>query len=896
MTVDGVPNVRTCIESVREGMQVRHQNAWPSLEHDAMSVLDRFELLMPVGFYYKTFHTPSFFWQLGRHVIRRIAGLGSIDTDLAAEKFRHEYLHTDVAVVGGGVAGMAAALAAAQAGARVTLLDEQPYLGGISRLDTKTRGSVLGFAQSTGYRIAAELASRAQASEPVEILSGSSVFGLYEGNLLGVLSKGRLIWLRARKVVCATGSQEIPMAFDRNDLPGVMLGSGAQRLIHLYGVKPGSTAVVLTTNDQGYVAALDLLQAGVRVAAVVDQRQGFPHILPEAMELRARGIVVLDSHIPIRAEGTKRVLGVTVARVENGRPSTDEREIDCDIISMSGGLEPVNALLYQGGASFEYDEYAGVWAPLRLPAGLYAAGSVKGAPDMCGSISQGDVAGGQAAASLGMSPKVRVSRRLNDESEPSHSGEGEKAPSVLIPEPGSKKFVCFCEDVTVKDIETAVDEGFEDIQTLKRYTTATMGPCQGKMCHKMLVAVAARRTGQSISEMGVTTARPPVQPVPIAALAGPAHLPVKRTQLDHTHRSLGALMGDAGQWRRPYHYGSPEEECEAVRQRVGIIDVSTLGKLDVQGLDAPAFLDRVYTHLFSTLRPGQVRYGLLCADNGAILDDGTVARLADDHYFVTTSTANIDTIEEWFKWWIAGTDRCVHVTNVTSALSVINVAGPKARDTLTKLTDIDLSPKGFGYMRSKRGEVAGVSTLLIRIGFVGETGWELHFPSEYAQHMWDTVLDAGQEFGMVPFGTEAQRILRLEKKHIIPGQDTDLLSTPLDSDAAWVVRFEKDDFIGRGGLIAARDLGSRNTLVGFVMEGDEVPEDGDPVVSGSKPVGRVTSSRRSPTIGKGFGLAIVPVELGEQGNRIHVRIDGELRPAQVTKQAIYDPDGKRLRT
>ena len=468
--------------------------------------------------------------------------------------------------------------------------------------------------------------------------------------------------------------------------------------------------------------------------------------------------------------------------------------------------------------------------------------------------------------------------------------------------PGSeaRSFVCFCEDVTAHDIARAIDEGFEDIQTLKRYTTVSMGPCQGKMCGKRLTALCAERTGRAPGEIGGTTDRPPLQPVPLAALAGPSHMPVKRTPMHHRHRELNAVMVDAGGWQRPLHYGSPQEECAAVRERVGVIDVSTLGKLDVVGSDAGKLLDRLYTHKFSDLPVGRIRYGLMCSDNGTILDDGTVTRMSEDHYFVTTTSGNADVVEEWFNWWQAGADWCAHVTNLTAGAAAINVAGPRARETLSKLTDVNLSPRAFRYMRSASGRVAGVPCLMLRIGFVGETGWELHFPPEYGEHMWSAVLNAGQEFGISPFGLEAQRILRLEKGHLIVGQDTDAVSNPLETGSDWVVRFDKEDFIGRGGLSVARERGPRQKLVGFIMEdGMEdaaTPKDGVPVVSGGRPVGRVTSARRSPTLGKGFGLAWVPVELAREGARIQVVIDDQRRPAHVTLQPVYDLEGKRLRS
>ena len=894
MSVDGVPNVRACATRVEEGMRVRHQNAWPSQERDFLSVLDRFGRLMPVGFYYKTFHTPKLFWKAARPIIRRVAGLGRVGQDPQPGPHHHEFRHTEVAVVGGGPAGMAAALAAS-ANARVVLIDDQPALGGSLRYDLHAGGRIPGMGEESGPDSFGRLAMEVEANDRIEVLPEATAFGLYEGGLLGIVSGDSMIRLRARRVVIATGSHETPLVFDRNDIPGVMLSTGLQRLIHLYGVKPGTTAMVATTGDQGYYAALDLLQAGMRVAVLADTRPTFPDRLDAARELRNSGVLVLPSHTLARAEGVKKVVGGVVSRLQDGRATTEERQFDADIIAMSGGFEPAASLLQQAGAALAYGEASGETQPSELPEGVFAAGGAAGAQSLEETILQGRLAGTEAASGTDRSP---YTADLRKSLEAIRMGAGAGAAHSRPPFQGlegAKQIVCFCEDVTSKDIATAVDEGFQDIQILKRYSTVTMGPCQGKMCHRNFVDIAALHTGSSVGELGSTTARPPVQPISLGTLAGPSHVPIKRTPLDRKHRALGAEMFDSNMWQRPRVYGSVQDEAMAVRNAVGIIDVSTLGKLDVRGRDAPALLDRLYTHSFSTLRNGRVRYGVLCADNGTIMDDGTVTRLAEDRYFVTTSTASVEAIEEWFKWWMAGSDACAHVTNITSGYGVINVAGPRARDTLAKLTDVDLSPKAFRYMRAREGSVAGVPTLMLRIGFVGETGWELHFPAEYGEHVWDSLMDAGSEFGISPFGTETQRVLRLEKMHIIPNQDTDMVSNPLDAGMKWVVRMDKDDFIGRGGLAAAMDRPARSLLVGFLMNDGTVPHDGDAVVSDMAPVGRVTSSRMSPTMGKGFGYCWVPADLAKQGTTIHIRTDGVVSPAEVRTEPFYDPEGKRLR-
>ena len=891
MTVDGTPNVASCAVPVAAGMVVRQQNAWPSVEHDLLAVLDRLDRVLPVGFYYKALHTPKIAWRIAGPIIRRVAGLGAVDQGAARDhRYGHETRHVDVAVVGGGASGMSAALAAAGGGRRVALIDDQTSLGGRSRFDANSYSDLPGIGAAIGYEAADALAERVRSDNGIEVLAPATAFGLYEGNLLGVLCDDRMVRLRARYLVVAAGAYEQPMTFDRNDLPGVMLGTAVQRLVHLYGIAPGTAAMVATCDNQGYYAALDMLRAGIRIVAVVDARPDFPQELNVARELQSQGVVVLNSHAPIRAEGTKKVVGAAVSRLVDGKTTTEEREFDCDLIAMSGGHQPADSLLLQAGSTAEYDPALDRMVVAELPANLSAAGRVTGTDDLRLSMLQGREAGLDAAAAKGSGGRDELA-----EAQVAYGREVKVAPAPVDLGQGAKQFVCYCEDVTARDVAYAVDEGFEDIETLKRYTTVTMGPCQGKMCQKAFAGICSALTGRTIAETGTTTARPPVRPVPLGALAGPSHMPIKRTAIDRRHRELGAQMMELGPWQRPYSYGSPQEECLAVRERVGIIDVGTLGKLDVRGRDAPALLDKVYTHYLSNLRVGRIRYGILCFENGTVLDDGTVTRLADDRYFVTTTTGNIDLIEEWFKWWMAGTGMCAHVANVTGAYAAINVAGPRARDTLAKLTEVDLSPQAFRYMRSAQGDVAGVPAIFLRIGFVGETGWELHFPAEYGEYMWDALMDAGQEYGIAPFGVEAQRILRLEKKHVIINQDTDAVSNPIEGDMGWAVKFDKEDFIGRAALAAVRDSGARERLVGFEMRDGGVPDDGAPVVSGFAPVGRVTSSRRSPTTGRGFGLVWLPAEMAEEGRVIHIRVDGRIMPADVTFQPLYDPDGKRLR-
>jgi len=545
-----------------------------------------------------------------------------------------------------------------------------------------------------------------------------------------------------------------------------------------------------------------------------------------------------------------------VARGKKGRVNSivvDGDIVECDLVVMSGGRQPAYSLLAQAGAKVEYDAARGIFVPRDLPAGVETAGAVSGER-------------GQAA---------RPS--------PAYSGKG-------------KCFVCICEDVTRKDVKRALAEGFDSIELAKRYTAVTMGPCQGRLCHLPSIRLFARETGIDEATLGTTTARPPWAPVSLGLLAGRGHEPARRTSIHHRHEELGGRMMWTGDWRRVHSYGDPAAEVQAVHEAVGVIDVSTLGKLLVRGPDAIPFLERLYPNRFADLRVGRVRYGVLGTDAGRIMDDGTIGRLAEDELYVTTTSTGAEVVLEWFRWWNSVWGFDVEVVNLTGALAAVNVAGPRARDLVGRLTSLDCSAEAFKYLDAKRAQIGGVPCLALRIGFVGELGYELHFPSSYGEYLWDLLLDRGAELGVRPFGLEAQRILRLEKQHIIVGQDTDSESNTLDANMAWMVKFDKDDFVGKWALEHMRERGARERLIGFEMENGAVPAEGGQIVVDGRPAGRVTSARRSEELGKAIGLAWVPPELAEEGSQLQIRVDGRLEVASVRLRPFYDPEGERLRS
>jgi sarcosine oxidase subunit alpha len=805
-------------------MQVRHQNAFPSLDNDWLSGVQRFDWLMPVGWYYKTM-THEWSWHAAEPYIRKVAGLGvAPEPGKGSTDYEHQWRHAEAAVIGGGPAGLQAALELAQSGVQVTLVDDQADLGGHRRY-RKTAGGV-----------PSHLITQLQSSPGVEIISRAYCFGLYEGNLLGVVQANphaaaieRLIHLRARRIVVATGVYEVPFPFQNNDLPGVMLSTAVQRLIRLHGIKPGNRAVVVANGSQGDEVAADLGEIGTELVGVVEPDQ------------------------VLAAVGSSLV---TALRTKRG-------EFACDVIVICGPRVPDGGLLHQAGARMAWNEERGAFLPLGLPASVSAVG---------------EVAGEWLAPVMPLPPKDLEFHK--------------------------RSFVCLCNDVSTADLRDAIGEGFDHIETLKRYTTLTMGPCQGRMCQLSGIGVCARETGRSMGETGVTTARPPNPSVSLGALAGSRHHPTRRTPMHYAHEESGAVWMDMGEWKRPRYYktsssGSERvcvlEEYQAVRERVGLIDVSTLGKLDVKGRDAGKLLDKVYTNRFSDLKPGRVRYSVLCDEAGIMLDDGTISRLAEDHYYITTTTGNLDFVQQWLEWWLVGTGWDAHITNLTGGRAAVNLAGPKARDVFQALTACDLTAKAFPYMACREAQVAEVPALLMRIGFVGETGWEIHFPAEYGEYLWKKLLDAGKSFNIRPFGVEAQRLLRLEKRHVIVGVDTDALSSPYDAGMAWVAKLDKADFIGRNALSRLAQTAPSQSLVGFIMNEDAIPQDGAAILVNGALAGRVTSSRFSPHQGKAVGLGWVAAASARDGAEIQIRVNGGTASARIVPDAFYDPAGDRLR-
>jgi sarcosine oxidase subunit alpha len=874
--VDDEPNVRGAHRRVEPGMVVSPQGVWPSLEYDVKSANRAFGRFLSAGFYYKTFIKPRRLWPLYRRMLRRFSAGGRVSAGPAQGYFDKRYAHPDVLVAGGGPAGMAAAVAAGRAGAQVLLVEEEYELGGHLRWGNEL----------DALRVLREEVSR---TPGVEVMVNSVVNGRYDDNWVAVMQRDlshvqeRLVKARAKTLVVAPGLIERPYVFEGNDTPGVILSTAARRLINLYAVKPGDRAVVFSANESGDAAAEDLRRSGVEVARVVDARR--------------------DGDI-VRAKGD----GKGLRSVE----CADGAEIECDLLVTAAGWTAPTSLANMAGDRPVYDERAARFFPSILPEDLLATGGIAGDGTLDELLAHARATGQEAARRA-----VRTARRLRagipqraDEQEEPESGSS----PVAIPElPISAHpalfrgkthgIVDYSEDVTSKDLVAAEKEGYDSIELVKRYTTVTMGPTQGKLETVNAVAIMAEASGRTINETGTTVWRPPYSPITLGALAGRIFEPVRYSPMQPWHEIHGAKPLVAGAWIRPDHYGDPASEALNVRENVGIIDVTPLGKFDLRGPDVPRLLDHLYINRWDNLEVGAVRYGVMCLEDGVVFDDGVTGCLGPERYIMTTTSSGAAGVWEWIDHWLQTADPGwrIHVTPVTTAYASINVAGPKSRELLLRLSDgLDLSPDAFPYMRVREGRVAGVEGCFMwRIGFTGELSYEVHVPAAYGLHVWETLMQSGADLGVGPFGVEAQRILRLEKGHFIVGQDTDGLTGPYDVGLGRMVRLDKDDFAGKPELAWQSERDSRLRLVGLQPhDGSLVPPEASQIVENKyEIVGRITSSRMSPTLGRSICLGFVAQHLTTPGTKVTVRLpDGERIPASVTPHhAHYDPEGTRQR-
>jgi sarcosine oxidase subunit alpha len=918
-----IPNAKMPEVELYQNLQAQMVNPWPSAARHLFSINRWFTPLFPAGFYYKTFMWPAKAWMWYERFIRQAGGLGAVPTQDDQDRYVHQNVHCDVLVVGGGVAGLAAALAAGRSGARVILAELGAQLGGSAH---RIQGSIDGQAALDWVHAAEqELATLPE----VRIIRRGVVFGYHDGNFLTIREslsdhlplaersgfRERLWRVRAAQVVLATGAHERPMVFGNNDLPGVMLSSAMADYAALYGVRVGQRIVLATNNDSAYADALILQQAGAQVT-VVDVRVGQPAAGGSAELARKAGVALLRGFVPLQAMGGAGVVGLVVRAMVGDKALGEQRTLACDAIGMAGGWNPAIHLYSHSGGKVRWDDALVCFVPGAAVPAQAVVGACRGTWSLGKSLDDASLAGATAATEAGFAATARQF----------HVQEPVQEPVVVfwLAETGepvsrrAKAFVDYQNDVAASDIELAIREGFESIELIKRFTALGFGTEQGKLGNINGMALAARALKKPIQQVGTTSFRPNYLPISFGTFAGlergELFDPARKTSPHLQHVAAGAVFEDVGQWKRPWYFPKPGEdlhravirECLAVRNGVGMLDASTLGKIDIQGPDAAKLLNWMYTNPWSKLEVGKCRYGLMLDENGMVFDDGVTARLADDHFLMTTTTGGAARVLGWMERWVQTEwpDLRVYLTTVTDHWSTFAVVGPNSRDVVRKVCpDVDLANDAFPFMAWREGTVAGVRARIMRISFSGEMSFEVNVPSNTGAHVWQALVQAGAEFDLTPYGTEAMHVLRAEKGYIIVGQDTDGSITPYDLGMGSMVSKTKD-FLGRRSLSRSDTArNDRKQLVGLLTdEPQEVLPEGtqltDKPAGTQTPVpmlGHVTSSYYSPILQRSIALAVLRSGTRRMGQKVNAALaDGRYVAATVTSTVFYDPEGKRL--
>lgn len=912
-------NQRATTTELFSGLTAVSQNHWPSLEFDIGAVNAKLWRFLPAGFYYKMFIHPRPLW---KHVyepfIRRSAGLGRApDAEtLDADRYEQIYAHCDVLVAGGGIAGLTAAQAAAKAGKRVIVMEQTAHWGGRAPVD----GAVID-GQPAADWVASVLADLTARSN-VTVLARTMVAGVHDhGYALGYqrvadhqpgadMPRHRLWRVRAGRIIAATGAIERPLSFAGNDLPGVMLASAARDYVVNWAVTPGQRVVVVTNNDDAYRTALTLRAAGVAIAAVIDARAEATGDLPA--QARAAGIRVLEGMAIRHVLGGKRVTGVALCRFDSDGGAVAET-LPCDAVAMSGGWSPVVHLWSHCGGKLLWEEAGAFFRPdpARPPLGhdgqgfVTVVGSANGQMTVAGVLADAHAkGGGQGAAPQADAPveapmmAVWMMPRLAD---------------YLL---RAKMWLDPQNDVKVSDVQLAAQEGYASVEHAKRYTTLGMATDQGKLSNINGLAILSDALGQPIPQTGTTTFRPPYTPISMGAIGGEARgaifQPLRRTPMHAWHEANGAHFEPVGQWRRPYcyprngetHTAAVAREITQTRASVGLLDASTLGKLVVKGPDAGRFVDMLYTNLMSTLPVGKCRYGLMCNENGFLSDDGVVARLSEDTFLCHTTSGGADRIHAWMEdwlqceWW----DWKVQVINLTEQYAQIAVVGPNARKVLEKLGGMDVSKASLAFMDWREGALAGIPARVFRISFSGELSYEIAVPASQGLAFWTKLVEAGADFGLMPYGTEALHVMRAEKGFIMIGDETDGTVIPQDLGLSWAISKKKTDFLGKRGMertaMVSPDrwqLVGLETLDGSVLaDGALAPLPGKNNNGQRLTQGRVTSTYFSPTLGKGIAMGLVHKGPQRMGEVIAFQTDGGATvDARIVDAVFYDKAGDK---
>ena len=918
-----IPNAKMPEVELYQGLRSETVNPWPSPFKHLLSINRWFTPLFPAGFYYKTFMWPAKAWMWYEHFIRKAGGLGAAPDQEDQDRYVHQNLHCDVLVAGGGVAGLAAALAAGRSGARVVLAELGARLGGCAH---RLHGRVDGRSASDWVRAAED--ELAQMPE-VRIIRRGVVFGAHDHNFLTIREsltdhlplherKGfreRLWRVRAARVVLATGAHERPMVFGNNDLPGVMLSSAMADYAALYGVLVGRNIVLLANNDTAYADALVLKNAGAQVT-VVDVRPPVAVAAGLLASAGAAGVEIVRGFVPLHASGLAVVSAIVLRAMSGAKASGEQRTLACDAVGMAGGWNPAIHLHSHAGGKVRWDGAQACFRPTAPVPAQACVGACNATWSLERTLEEASQCGAAAASQAGFSPDAKLFVVDEPVQEPITAFWIAETDEPVARR--AKAFVDYQNDVAASDIELAIREGFESIEHIKRYTALGFGTDQGKLGNINGMALAARAMNKPIDQVGTTTFRPNYLPISFGTFAGlergDLFDPARHTSAHRCHVAAGALFEDVGQWKRPWYFPQGKEdlqqavqrECLAVRSAVGMLDASTLGKIDIQGPDAAKMLNWMYTNPWLKLEVGKCRYGLMLDENGMVFDDGVTARLGENHFLMTTTTGGAARVLGWMERWVQTEwpDMQVYMTSVTDQWSTFAVVGPKSRAVVQKLCHgVDLSSEAFPFMSWRAGTVAGVPARVMRISFSGEMSFEVNVPSNTGEHVWKALLAAGQEFGITPYGTEAMHVLRAEKGYIIVGQDTDGSITPFDLGMGAMVAKNKD-FLGRRSLTRSDTArADRKQLVGLLTddpglvlpEGSQLTERSQPSPPPVPMLGHVTSSYFSPILKRSIAMALVRSGQQRVGQKVYAALaDGRYVAATVGSTVFYDPQGKQL--
>ena len=922
------PNLRATGIELFDGLTAVSQNRWPSLDFDMGGVNNFLSRFLPAGFYYKTFMWPGNAWMFYERIIRAAAGLGKAPLLADPDVYERRHVHCDVLIVGAGPSGLSAAHAAAKSGARVILVDDNPAPGGSLLGRSATIDDVPALAwvdQVTG-----ELAAAAN----VRLLPRATAFGYYDQNLVAVCERvadhvakprpyqprQRLWWVRARRVILATGAIERPIVFAGNDLPGVMLASAVRAYQLQYAVKCGRRAVVFTNNDSAYECVSALTAGGVPVSLVVDARPGGPGSGARAIVDRA-GVELLSGYGVVNVLGKKAVTGVEVMALADGASRVDgkPRRIDCDLLCVSGGWNPSVHLFSQSQGKLRYDEGIASFVPDQSRQAERSAGAALGSFALADCLREGLEAGVEAAGITGFAVPSSLS--------PAACDDYAQAPLEAlweVPLPAgrrAKRFVDLQNDVTAEDVALAEREGYHSVEHLKRYTTLGMGTDQGRTSNVNGLAILARLQGTEIPKVGTTTFRPPFSPVTLGALVarevGIDLAPLRLSPMHDWHLGAGANFVTVGLWLRAQYYARRGEammeainrEVLAVRTGVGMVDVSSLGKIEIQGRDAAEFLDRIYINRWTNLKVGRCRYGFMLREDGFILDDGTTTRTGENCFYMTTTTAQAGPVMAHLEYYAQTVwpELHVHFASVTDQWAGMAIAGPRARDVLAKAcqasdagSDVDNEALPFmGYLES---HIAGLPVRLFRMTFSGEMAYEIHTPSDHGSRVWEALMMAGKDYGITPYGTEAMAVLRIEKGHVV-GAELDGRTIPADFGFE---RMQKQDvdFVGKRSLERpALAYGTRKTIVGLTSDdGRKIPRGAQIIWNPTAPkpvqmLGHVSSTCFSPNLEKYIALALLEDADAYQGKLLYASspLTDKHVPVRVGPSVFIDPQGERAR-